>query len=68
MNAPASGYGKLGNLGFVDYSDICWFLAKNQIKPIFDMDTRSPYATKYSEWISFDDIESLTYKVGSVNI
>ncbi|KAI7815437.1 chitinase [Rhyzopertha dominica] len=62
INAPASGYGELGHLGFADFSEICWFLTQNSIKPVFDMESKSPYATKYNEWVSFDDVNSLTYK------
>ncbi|XP_019880028.2 chitinase-3-like protein 2 isoform X2 [Aethina tumida] len=60
--APASGYGKLGSNGFIDYGQVCVFLTLNHISPIFDMDTKSPYASKYLEWISFDDEQSLSYK------
>lgn len=63
LMAPVSGYGKLGNLGFVDYGQVCSFLRTNQIKPVFDTETKSPYATKYYEWVSYDDTQSLTYKV-----
>ncbi|KAH1011555.1 chitinase-3-like protein 2 [Dendroctonus ponderosae] len=62
LYAPASGYGKLGNLGFASYPMICNFLQKNHITPVFDMENFSPYAAKYYEWISFDDSQSLTYK------
>ncbi|KAJ8956240.1 hypothetical protein NQ318_014971 [Aromia moschata] len=61
LYAPASGYGKLGTQGFVDYMQLCTFLSANHISPVFEMDTKSPYA-KYSEWLSFDDVQSLTYK------
>ncbi|CAG9767718.1 unnamed protein product [Ceutorhynchus assimilis] len=62
LYAPALGFGHLGSLGFASYSTICTFLQGNHISPIFDMDTFSPYAVKYYEWISFDDQQSLTYK------
>lgn len=62
LMAPVSGYGKLGNFGFAVYSEICSFLSANRIKPVFDMETKSPYASKYYEWISYDDVQSLTYK------
>lgn len=63
IDAPAKGYGTLGTNGFIDFNDVCWFLNKNQIKPCFDMETKSPYATKYTEWISYDEQTSLTFKV-----
>ncbi|XP_050302926.1 chitinase-3-like protein 2 [Anthonomus grandis grandis] len=62
LYAPASGYGKLGTSGFASYPSICNFLQMNHITPIFDMENYSPYASKYYEWISFDDDQSLTYK------
>lgn len=62
LYAPAFGYGRLGSFGFVDYPDICKFLAVNQISPVFDMDTKSPYASKFYEWVSFENTQSLTYK------
>lgn len=62
IGAPASGYGKLGNLGFISYPDVCWFLSNYHITPIFDLDTKSPYAYKTNEWISYDDGQSLSYK------
>lgn len=62
INGPASGYGKLGHVGFVDYASTCTFLEKNFITPIFDETSQSPYATKSLEWLSYDDIKSLKIK------
>ncbi|CAH0549109.1 unnamed protein product [Brassicogethes aeneus] len=62
LYAPARGYGKLGSKGFIDFSQVCTFLALNHITPVFDLETKSPYASKYTEWISFDDAQSLSYK------
>ncbi|CAG9831103.1 unnamed protein product [Diabrotica balteata] len=62
LYAPALGYGRLGSLGFVDYFDICKFLSTNQISPVFDMEVKSPYASKFYEWVSFENTQSLTYK------
>ncbi|XP_044260520.1 chitinase-3-like protein 2 [Tribolium madens] len=62
LYAPARGYGKLGSGGFVDYSQVCSFLNMNQISPIFDMDAKSPYATKGTEWVAFDNEQSLSFK------
>lgn len=63
INAPARGYGNLGNNGFATFSDTCWFLTNNRITPNFDQDYKSPFATKDREWISYDDQTSLTFKV-----
>ncbi|RZC33216.1 chitinase-3-like protein 2 [Asbolus verrucosus] len=62
LYAPARGYGRLGSDGFVDYTQTCKFLSMNQISPVFDMEARSPYATKASEWISFENEQSLSFK------
>lgn len=62
INAPASDYGKLGHVGFVDYASTCTFLEKNNITPVFDESSQSPYATKFLEWISYDDVKSLQIK------
>lgn len=62
VGAPASGYGKLGHVGFVDYASTCTFLEKNNITPIFDDNYQSPYATKFLEWLSFDNVKSLQIK------
>uniref|UniRef100_V5GTJ2 Acidic mammalian chitinase n=2 Tax=Anoplophora glabripennis TaxID=217634 RepID=V5GTJ2_ANOGL len=62
LYAPSLGFGNLGSLGFVDYPEVCAFLSSNHITPVFDMDTKSPYASKSHEWISFDNTESFMYK------
>lgn len=62
LTAPSNGYGKTGSIGFVDYTDICWFLSYYKVNAIFDMDTKSPYAFKGTEWVSYDNMESLSYK------
>lgn len=62
LYAPASGFGKLGAIGFASFPQICNFLQTNHITPVFDMENFSPYASKFYEWISFDDPQSLTYK------
>lgn len=64
--APALGYGRLGSQGFATFPEICSFLSSNKITSIFDVETKSPYAFKFLEWISFDNTESLTYKAGFI--
>lgn len=63
INAPAKDYGKLGTNGFADYEQICWFLQKNDITPVFDGTSKSPYASKFTEWISYENVDSIGYKV-----
>lgn len=62
IRAPARGFGKMGGNGFVSFPDICWFLRTYKVKPIFDLEAKSPYVFKGTEWISFDDSQSLSYK------
>nr|XP_031831642.1 acidic mammalian chitinase-like [Nomia melanderi] len=59
--APTSGFGKLGDMGFVSYFEVCQFL-QNGAQSIFVNESKVPYAYKASEWISFDDIASVYYK------
>lgn len=60
--APANGFGKLGNMGFVSYPTVCEFL-RNGAKSVFELESKVPYAYKDKEWISYDDITSIYYKV-----
>lgn len=62
LQAPASGYGELGNFGFVSYPEICKFLKSGAIK-VFVNDSHVPYTYKNSEWISYDDTLSVARKV-----
>lgn len=62
-NAPASGIGQLGADGFVAYSDSCKFILLEGTNIIFDAENKVPYAYRNQEWISFDNEQSLAYKV-----
>ncbi|KAL3270464.1 hypothetical protein HHI36_021011 [Cryptolaemus montrouzieri] len=53
LYSPARGYGYIGNKGFASYTDICTFLKNDRVQRYFDSTTRSPYATKGLEWMSF---------------
>ena len=63
ISAPAIGFGDVGHNGFVDYNDVCAFLRSSDVLPIFDDVSKSPYVTYEQQWISFDNTESLTFKV-----
>lgn len=66
MHAPASGFGDTGVLGFIKHSDAQEFLEDVNVKSIFDLDTRSPFAyNENDEWISYENVHSLTSKVSS---
>lgn len=60
--APADGFGQLGNMGFVCYPTVCEFL-KSGAKCVFENESKVPYAYKDKEWISYDDVASVYYKV-----
>ncbi|XP_012274144.1 chitinase-3-like protein 2 [Orussus abietinus] len=62
LQAPSSGLGNLGMDGFVPYSDICTFL-KNGAERVFVNESKVPYSYKDTEWVSYDDVESVTHKV-----
>ncbi|XP_012530246.1 chitinase-3-like protein 2 isoform X1 [Monomorium pharaonis] len=61
LQAPASGFGKLGVKGFVSYPTVCQFL-KSGGTSVFNKESRVPYAFKGREWISYDNEESIYYK------
>ncbi|XP_069703819.1 chitinase-3-like protein 2 isoform X1 [Periplaneta americana] len=60
-SAPASGFGTLGDEGFVSYPEACQFVSDGAAS-VFDRESRVPYAFKNTDWISFDDERSLAYK------
>jgi chitinase len=62
VSAPASGFGSLGDEGFVSYPQACQFV-EAEAATVFDRDSQVPYAFKNSDWISYDDERSLAYKV-----
>lgn len=62
LHSPARDFGDLGNNGFVNYSSICEFLSSGATE-VFVMESRVPYAFKDDEWISYDNILSVSFKV-----
>ncbi|CAH2107896.1 unnamed protein product [Euphydryas editha] len=64
VGSPASGFGKLGSLGFVNYPDICMFLRDFHNDTVIkeDMEAKVPYLYKESEWISYDNANSVVAK------
>lgn len=54
-------------LGFVSYSDVCWFQRNNYfVKTNFDQDTCSPYMTAGNEWISYENEQSIACKAAYI--
>jgi chitinase len=63
LGAPASSYGRVGDVGFATYSEICWFKRHNiYVHQFFDVDSCSPYMYSGNEWISYEDEMSLECK------
>lgn len=55
------------SLGFVTYTDICWFERNNFfIEKVFDKETCSPYIFAGMEWISYEDKNSISCKTNYI--
>lgn len=67
VQAPARGFGDTGQGGFVKYPDVCKFLKNGAVKVSVN-DSHVPYAYKNSEWISYDDVSSVTFKVQYIQL
>ncbi|XP_017048195.1 chitinase-3-like protein 1 [Drosophila ficusphila] len=67
IGAPASGFGKCGQLGFTTLSETCECAAK-YIEPTFayDAETCSPYLSALQEWISYENQTSIVCKANYV--
>ncbi|XP_034475156.1 chitinase-3-like protein 2 [Drosophila innubila] len=67
IGAPASGFGKCGQLGFTTLSETC-ACANEYLAPIYtyDNDTCSPYLSALGEWISYESKTSIACKVNYV--
>ncbi|XP_043661418.1 chitinase-3-like protein 2 [Drosophila teissieri] len=67
IGAPASGYGKCGQLGFTTLSETCECAAK-YFKPnlSYDADSCSPYLSALQEWISYENQTSIACKANYV--
>lgn len=63
LYAPAASFSELGGSGFIDYADVCHFLTSGDVTQISDRSTRSPYAFKNKNWVSYEDERSVAYKV-----
>lgn len=51
------------SLGFVTYSDVCWFKRNNYlIQNEYDIDACSPYLHSATEWISYENERSIECK------
>ncbi|KAH8273535.1 hypothetical protein KR018_012400 [Drosophila ironensis] len=63
LGAPASGYGKCGQLGFTTFSETCQ-CGNNNAMPVYtyDLETCSPYLSVLEEWISYENQTSIACK------
>lgn len=64
IGSPASGFGTLGSLGFVDYSEICKFINDHtgDVTVKKDNETKVPYLYHSHDWVSYDDPISVMEK------
>lgn len=63
IGSPASDNGRVGQSGFVTYSDVCWFKRNNFfINEVYDEESCSPYIYAGTEWISYENERSITCK------
>ncbi|CAL5328059.1 unnamed protein product [Camellia sinensis] len=62
IGAPANGTGP-GYLGVMKYSDIVDFNLANNASVVFDEETVSTYSYAGTDWIGYDDMESISNKV-----
>lgn len=67
IGSPASGFGQIGQSGFVTYTDVCSFDRSNIFaNKVFDPVTCSPYIYGGLEWISYEDERSIKCKTNYV--
>ncbi|KAJ8721753.1 hypothetical protein PYW07_002528 [Mythimna separata] len=63
VNSPASGFGALGSLGFVNYPDVCAFVNNtSNVKITEDDDAKVPYLYSHKEWVSYEGTQSVEEK------
>ncbi|KAJ8731056.1 hypothetical protein PYW08_002469 [Mythimna loreyi] len=63
VNSPASGFGSLGSLGFVNYPDVCAFVSNtSNVNIIQDDEAKVPYLYSYKEWVSYEGTQSVKEK------
>ncbi|KAG6463063.1 chitinase-3-like protein 2 [Manduca sexta] len=68
IGSPASGFGSLGQMGFVNYPDVCMYLrgSGDGAQVVFDNATRVPYMYKDREWVSYDTPQSVMDKANYI--
>lgn len=50
-------------MGFITYSDVCWFMLNNYyVETVFDEPSCSPYMYSVFEWVSYENERSIECK------
>ncbi|XP_066278674.1 acidic mammalian chitinase-like [Branchiostoma lanceolatum] len=66
IRAPASGGGNAGTYtrekGYLAYYEICTMLSQGATR-VFHSEHLAPYAYQGNQWVGYDDVESLPYKI-----
>jgi chitinase len=55
-----------GEAGFLGYYEICTRVQQQSWTKVFDEEQKSNYAYKGVEWVGFDDVYSIGFKVHEV--
>lgn len=63
LNAPAIGFGTVGSKGFASYCDVCNFTSQPTTGMRWDNESKVPYAFNSYDWISYDNVTSVEFKV-----
>jgi len=66
MNASGSAGLYTGEAGFLGYYEICTRVQQQSWTKVFDEEQKSNYAYKGVEWVGFDDVYSIGFKVHEV--
>ncbi|XP_014241842.1 chitinase-3-like protein 2 [Cimex lectularius] len=61
-NAPAIGFGNIGQDGFTTFGETCDFIRQKSTTHFLDDNYKVPYAFNGKEWISYEDQQSVRLK------
>lgn len=64
VSSPASGFGSLGALGYINYPQVCTFIANSSSDTTIQQDgeAKVPYLYNHKEWVSFETPQSVMEK------
>ncbi|XP_045768871.1 chitinase-3-like protein 1 [Maniola jurtina] len=68
VGSPALGFGKLGELGFITYTQVCAFLDTlgNESQIHMDEEAMVPYFYRNTEWVSYENPDSVLAKAAYI--